>query len=215
VLASVVIKIEYRRTLHQGSAGILRQPSFPSVPATKILSASSLPAAFLPGSGKYVECDVTPSKQTTATFLPGATTALRRLRQDTASCPELRRVYPELRGAAVPSLVSSIQFHGSLRTGRHGFCVNPDGIHPERICEGRALACTHDPAAATVDFRPFLTGSASRTELAVTHSKQTTAPFLTGARTAIKQFRFPLNFSAQSSAQAAESATPSRRHGRS
>jgi hypothetical protein len=215
MLASVVIKIEYRRTLHQGSAGTLRQRTIPRFPATKNLSASSLRAAFLPGSGRYVECDVTPSKQTTATFLLGATTAPRRLRQDTASCPELRRVYPELRSVAVLSLSSSIQFHGSLRTGRHGFCVNPDRIHPERICEGRALACTHDPAAATVDFRPFLTGSASQTETAVTHSKQTTAPFLTGARTAIKQFRFPLNFSAQSPAPAAKSATPSRLHGRS
>ena len=38
-------------------------------------SGSRPPAAFLPGSAQYVECDVTPTKQTTATFLPGATTA--------------------------------------------------------------------------------------------------------------------------------------------
>jgi hypothetical protein len=31
--------------------------------------------SFLPGSAQNVECDVTPTKQTTATFLPGATTA--------------------------------------------------------------------------------------------------------------------------------------------
>ena len=37
-------------------------------------SGSRPPAAFLPGSAQYVECDVTPTKQTTATFLPGATT---------------------------------------------------------------------------------------------------------------------------------------------
>ena len=36
--------------------------------------------AFLPGSGQRVECDVTHSKQTTAPFLPGATTAYLRSR---------------------------------------------------------------------------------------------------------------------------------------
>jgi Zn-dependent protease with chaperone function len=54
----------------------------------------------------------------------------------------------------------------------------------------RAFARKLDPAAATVNFRPFLTGSGSQTELAVTHSKQTTEKFLTGARTAIKELRF-------------------------
>jgi hypothetical protein len=37
-------------------------------------------------------------------------------------------------------------------------------------------------------FRPFLTGSAPQTEFVVTHSKQRTGNFLTGARTAIKLF---------------------------
>jgi len=36
-------------------------------------------SAFLPGSAQYIECDVTHSKQTTAPFLPGATTAHYRL----------------------------------------------------------------------------------------------------------------------------------------
>jgi hypothetical protein len=192
MLASVVIKIEYRRVLHQDPVGILRKRTIPSFPATKESSISCFAAAFLPGSAQYVECDVTHSKQSTATFLPGATTAPRGFRQGTA-------FYPELRRAAVPSLVSSIQFHCSFRAGS----------------PARAFACTLDPATATVDFSPFLTGSASQTESSVTHSKQTTETFLTGARTAIKQFRFSLNFSAQSSAHAAESATKSRPDGRS
>jgi hypothetical protein len=33
------------------------------------------PTTFLPGSAQYVECDVTPTKQTIGRFLPGATTA--------------------------------------------------------------------------------------------------------------------------------------------
>src|ERR1700735_5610837 len=37
-------------------------------------------------------------------------------------------------------------------------------------------------------FSPFLTGSDSQTEIDVTHSKQTTEKFLTGARTHIKDF---------------------------
>jgi hypothetical protein len=44
-----------------------------------------------------------------------------------------------------------------------------------------------DPAKFDHHFRPFLTGSGSQTECDVTYSKQTTAPFLTGARTDIKR----------------------------
>jgi hypothetical protein len=43
-------------------------------------------------------------------------------------------------------------------------------------------------SALCAAFRPFLTGSGSQTEFAVTHSKQSTGEFLTGARTAIKVF---------------------------
>src|ERR1700689_549989 len=72
MLASVVIKIEYRRTLHQGSVGIARQPSIPHFPATKKSSISSFPAAFLTGSASQTETAVTHSKQTTETFLTGS-----------------------------------------------------------------------------------------------------------------------------------------------
>ena len=44
-------------------------------------------------------------------------------------------------------------------------------------------------------FRPFLTGSGSQTEFDVTHSKQTTAQFLTGARTHIKESECRSGFS--------------------
>ena len=156
-------------------------------------SISCSAAAFLPGSAKYVECDVTLSKQTTAPFLPGATTAPRELRQGTA-------FYPELRRAAVPSLVcpdeerpsqSHYSFRARLadcwRAALPGFRVNPTGIHPEHICEGRAFARTLDPGVTNVNFgpfptgflgaffatnsvcpRPFLTGSAPQTESSVT-----------------------------------------------
>src|ERR1700735_2110508 len=71
MLASVVIKIEYRRTLHQDSVGLLRNRTIPSVSATKSFPILSLQSAFLPGTSQYVECAVTHSKQTTEAFLPG------------------------------------------------------------------------------------------------------------------------------------------------
>src|ERR1700735_391266 len=161
------------------------------LPRAFFAKGSVCPSAFLPGSAQYVENDVTPSKQTTATFLPGATTAPRGLRQGTAFGAERR-------GAAVPSLVrpadkSSIQSNYSFRA------ASP----------ARAFARVLDPGVTNVNFgpfqtgflgaffatnsvrpRPFLTGSAPQTESSVTHSKQTIRPFLTGARTHIKEFRF-------------------------
>jgi hypothetical protein len=203
VLASVVIKIEYRRTLHQGSVGIVCQLSIPSFLVTNKPSTSSLPAAFLPGlpraffakgsicssaflpgSAQQVKCDVTRSKQTTGPFLPGATTAPRWLRQGTA--------------LAVPSLVSSIEFHCSFRAGS----------------PARAFACTLDPAPATVYFSPFLTGSASQTEMAVTHSKQTTETFLTGSRIACQSFKLSAEFQPATLCACRQIRHPSRPHGR-
>jgi seryl-tRNA synthetase len=55
------------------------------------------------------------------------------------------------------------------------------------------------PRGFNAAVAPFLTGSGSQTEFDVTHSKQTTEKFLTGARMHIKDF----NFSHDSAAQAA------------
>jgi hypothetical protein len=97
-----VVKIKYRRVLHQDLVPAPCPPLLSGTSATTKPPISSFPAAllsglrralfctrhsplttrhcstFLPGSGKYVECDVTYSKQTTATFLPGATTTYQR-----------------------------------------------------------------------------------------------------------------------------------------
>jgi hypothetical protein len=58
-----------------------------------------------------------------------------------------------------------------------------------------------DEGRATSHCAPFLTGSASQTEFDVTHSKQTTGEFLTGARTAIKVAQFRPEFEPKSQAQ--------------
>src|ERR1700733_393048 len=80
MLASVVIKIEYRRARHQDSVGILRQRTTQGFPATKRLSISSHSAPFLTGSAPQTEFAVTHSKQTTAQFLTGSRTAIKPFR---------------------------------------------------------------------------------------------------------------------------------------
>jgi hypothetical protein len=59
---------------------------------------------FLPGSAQKVESDVTYSKQTTAPFLPGATTAQCRL----AAQPKNRHLNPSFRSPTMP-LVALIE----------------------------------------------------------------------------------------------------------
>jgi hypothetical protein len=203
VLASVVIKIEYCRALHRGSKELNRPGSLPCLPpactpwradnppisgfpATKEPSVSNFSAAFLPGTGQQVECDVTHSKQTTATFLPGTRIAPRGLRQGTA-------FYAELRSTAVPSLVCpdekrGIQLNYSFRAGSPAgafACTLETPVCPGAFPTGLSGAFF---AKDSVSLSPFLTGSAPQTELAVTHSKQTTGQFLIGAGMHIKEF---------------------------
>jgi dTMP kinase len=130
---------------------------------------------FLPGSGLRAECDVTHSKQSIASFLPGATTACR------LSFPgwNIQRAY----ACKTPQAVArSMQFVHRLSEKwtalNHSFRAGSSA---------RAFACALSRVPMNVDFEPFLTGSAPQTEFAVTHSKQTTETFLTGARTAFKR----------------------------
>src|ERR1700689_4820786 len=95
MLASVVIKIEYRRALQQGLAPPPCQALIINSRAGAEPSISSLSAAFLPGSARYVEIAVTHSKQTIATFLPGSRIACSRF----DCCPDFtqfRRPVPTL-----------------------------------------------------------------------------------------------------------------------
>jgi hypothetical protein len=54
MLASRVIKIEQPQTRHQGSGHVSRPPLASIFPAANKASISTVPAAFLPGSGQYV-----------------------------------------------------------------------------------------------------------------------------------------------------------------
>jgi hypothetical protein len=224
VLPSLVIKIEYCRALHRRSKQPVRPSSLSCLPsactpcradkspitgflATRIPSVSSFSSAFLTETASHSEIPVTHSKQTRGTFLTetriadfGSRTVQRDapsgLRQGTA-------FYPEPRRAAVPSHVcpdeeTSIQLNYSSRaasSARASGCA--PGAGATNVNFGPLLTGLPRAFFATdsVCPRPFLTGSASQTESPVTHSKQTTVPFLTGARTHIKEFANP-HFSA-------------------
>jgi hypothetical protein len=208
VLPSLVTKIEYCRTLHRGSKEPSRPGSLSRLPATDHAPSSRFPAtkkpsvssfasaflpglpraffakgsvcqgAFLPGSGLRVESDVTRSKPTAATFLPGSRIACCHARTSLANAlsnRELHLLEPTLthrKQTIAPrpnrELSTNPYFRNSvLRSVRTSlsFTLTKEG----------PLAPSHCSV---------LTGSGLRTELSVTRSKQTTATFLTGSRIA-------------------------------
>src|ERR1700689_3449685 len=130
--------------------------------------------AFLPGSAQYVESDVTHSKQTTATLLPGSRFAHCRPRTSLPNALSNREL--EL---LEPRLTQRKQTIGP-RSNRE-LSTNPCFC----ISDLRMAFTSHPLALFTLTQEgPVLTGSESQTEIAVTNSKQTTATFLTGSRIA-------------------------------
>jgi hypothetical protein len=159
--------------------------------------------AFLPGSGLRVECDVTHSKQTTAPFLPGSRIAPHGLRQVTAFHAELRSaaVSNASQSSGVHTLVAEatpeVRCHArtsitSALSNRELQLLEPRLIHRKQTIEPRSNRelstnrCRGN-SHAVIPISAFLTETASHSEFTVTHSKQTTAPFLTGARTVTKR----------------------------
>ena len=135
-------------------------------------------STFLPGSGLRVESDVTHSKQTTAPFLPGSRIARCHARSSTAialSNRELELLEPRL---TLRKQTIAPRSNRELSTNRCRF--NSHAAMPVlTFLTGLPRAFF---AKGSVCAPRFLTGTASQTEFAVTHSKQTTAPFLTGSR---------------------------------
>src|ERR1700735_1209922 len=79
----------------------------------------------------------------------------------------------------------AVSGQGRQATPRASIFLNPKGVHGQGKLHfgfdaGLLLSGFYE------EFRPFLTGSAPQTEFDVTHSKQTTEKFLTGARTHFK-----------------------------
>jgi hypothetical protein len=159
--------------------------------------------AFLPGSGLRVECDVTHSKQTSAPFLPGSRIAPHGLRQGTA-------FYAELRSAAVPTASQSSGVHTlvaeatpevrchartsitSALSNRELQLLEPRLTHRKQTIAPRSnrelstnRCCGNSHAVITI--LTFLPGSGLQVECDVTHSNQTTEPFLPGSRIVTKR----------------------------
>jgi hypothetical protein len=196
MLASLVIKIEYRRTLHRGSKEPSRPGSLSCLPAAKMPPVSSIaaaflpglprarfakgsvcPSGFLPGSAQYVECDVNHSKQTTATFLPGSRIARSHAPTSLANAFSNRELY-----LLEPTLTHRKQTIAPLPNRE--LSTNPCFCNSALRSSSHSFTLTKEGPLATHPGPAFLTGSASRTESSVTHSKQTTATFLTGSRIA-------------------------------
>jgi hypothetical protein len=164
--------------------------------------------ALLPGTGSHIEFAVTYSKQMTAPFLPGARIAPRGLRQGTASAvPNAAQPSgvstPEARCRARTSIANAL-------SNRELQLLEPRLIHRKQTIAPRSnrelstnlYRCNSHAVIATQTFLTglpraffakgsicatrFLTGSRMQTEFAVTHSKQTTAPFLPGSRIVTK-----------------------------
>ena len=153
--------------------------------------------SFLPGTGSHVEFAVAHSKQTTAPFLPGARTAPRGLRQGTAFYPEPRRAAVPYAGQ--PSGVSTPEAHCRARSSIANPLSNRELqlLEPRLIHRKQTIAPRSNRELSTNRCRgnshavnrilTFLPGSGLREECDVTHSKQTTAPFLPGSRIATKR----------------------------
>jgi hypothetical protein len=119
--------------------------------------------AFLSGTGSHIEFAVTNSKQTTAPFLPGARTAYCHARSSIAKALSNRELQ-----LLEPHLIHRKQT-----------------IAPRSNRELSTNRCRVN-SRAVIPVPTFLTETRSHSEFIVTHSKQTTAPFLTGSRIVTK-----------------------------
>jgi hypothetical protein len=125
---------------------------------------------FLPGSDLQVEFAVTHSKQTVASFLPGSRIAhfASRMVQRDAHCHARRSIANALSNRELQLLELTLTHRKQTIAPRSN----------RELSTNRCRGNSH----AVIPIPTFLTETASHSEMAVTHSKQTTAPFLTGAR---------------------------------
>jgi hypothetical protein len=186
----------------QGGAGVGHKKSDARIPSEQrcLSTSATLPIlngfdqdpanlhrcflAFLPGSGLRVEFAVTHSKQTAAPFLPGSRIASCHARSSIANAlsnRELQLLEPRLTHRKQTIARRSNRELSTNRCRGNSHAVIPiltflTGLPRAFFAKGSVCTST------------FLTGSASQTEFAVTHSKQTTASFLTGSRIVSRRF---------------------------
>jgi hypothetical protein len=141
--------------------------------------------AFLPGFAQNVERDVTPTKQTTAPFLPGSRFAHSHARTSLANALSNRELH-----LLEPALTHRKQTIAP-RPNRE-LSTNPCF----RNSVLRSVCTSHSLALFTLTQEgpdwSVLTETGTHSETTVNHSKQTTAPFLTGARIDTLAFHFSL-----------------------
>jgi hypothetical protein len=143
--------------------------------------------AFLPGSALRVECDVTHSKQTIATFLSGARTpqfGSRALLRDGQSCAQISIAKPlsnrelELLEPRLTHRKQTIATRSNRELSTNPCFCNSALREPFTSHSLGLFTLTQEgPQEESV-----LPGFASRVEIAVTHSKQMVATFLPGSR---------------------------------
>src|ERR1700689_4527182 len=136
----------------------------PGLPRAIFAKGSICINALLPGTALRVECDVTHSKQTTATLLPGSRFAHCRPR------------------TSLPNALSNRELE--LLEPRLTHRKQTIGPRSNRELSTNPCFCISEVRRAFTSRWPFLTGSGSQTGFAVTNSKQTAASFLTGSRIA-------------------------------
>jgi hypothetical protein len=151
-------------------------PLLAGLPKTFLTKNSVRVIVFLPGSAQNVECDVTSTKQTVATFLPGSRIGQWRAQISIAKPFSNRELH-----LLEPTLTHRKQTIAP-RPNRE-LSTNPrfrNSVLP-------SVRTSHSLALFTLtqegpQERSVLTETGSHSETAATHSKQTTATFLTGAR---------------------------------
>jgi hypothetical protein len=146
--------------------------------------------AFLPGSGSHIEFAVTNSKQTSAPFLPGSRIAPHGLRQGTASAvPNASQSSgvstPEVRFHAPNSIANALS-NRELQLLEPRLTHRKQTIAPRSNRELSTNPCRGN-SHVVISIPSFLPGSGLQVEWAVTHSNQTTEPFLPGSRIATKR----------------------------
>jgi hypothetical protein len=177
----------------QGGAGVglkksdARIPSVqPGLPAPSTLSIlngfDQDPAnirrcflAFLPGSGSHIEFAVTNSKQTAAPFLPGSRIA------HFASRTVQRNAHCHARSSIANALSNR-----ELQLLQPRLIHRKQTIAPRSNRELSTNRCFSD-SRSVIPIPSFLPGSGLQVEWAVTHSNQTTEPFLPGSRIVTKR----------------------------
>jgi hypothetical protein len=164
----------------------LATPLLTGSPKALLFKKSGRVIAFLAGSAQNVECDVTYSKQTIATILPGSRICKYHARTslvNSLSNRELRLLEP------------------TLTHRKQTIAPRPNRELSTNPCFRnsvlRSVRTSHSLALFTLTQEgpqdwSLLTETGSHSETTVNHSKQTTASFLTGARIDTLAFNFSL-----------------------